>query len=127
MNIIFYRVIVALFLVVGMPIFFYGQTPLVVFAGAIIWGTGLAGGTLSWQLIATFFTTRHRLPVYMSVHTFLCGIRGVVGPLIALVVAKAYSTQVVANISVVGIVLTTLMLLPLAPAMRRRKDQMRTA
>ena len=127
MNIVFYRVIVALFLIVGIPTFFYGRTPLVVFAGAVIWGAGLAGATLSWQLIATFFTTRHRLPVYMSVHTFLCGIRGVVGPLIALVVAKAYSTQVVANISVVGIVLTTLMLLPLAPAMRRRKDQMRTA
>ena len=122
-NIIFYRVIVALFLVVGMPVFFYGQTPLVVFAGAVIWGTGLAGGTLSWQLIATFFTTRHRLPVYMSVHTFFCGVRGVVGPLAALLVYKAFNAQVVANISVVGILLTTLMLLPLAPAMRRRKNQ----
>ena len=126
MNVVFYRAIVALVFVVGIPMFFYGQSMLVVCIGAFVWGAGLAGGTLSWQLIATFFTTRHRLPVYMSIHTFFCGVRGILGPLAALVIHEAFNARVVANISVAGIVITTAMLLPLAPAMRRRMEQKQT-
>ena len=122
-GIVLYRVIVALVFVVSIPMFFYGKTLLVVCIGAFIWGAGLAGGTLSWQLIATFFTTRHRLPVYMSIHTFLCGVRGLLGPLAALLIHRASSARVVANISVAGIIVTTFMLLPLLPAMRRRQEQ----
>ena len=111
---------VGAFFIVGFPVFFYGTTFPIVCLGAFIWGTGLAGGALSWRLVGTFFTTPDRLPVYMSIHTFLCGIRGLIGPFLALQIYAAFSVQTVANLSVAGNVLTLVMLMPLIYVMRRR-------
>ena len=62
----------------------------------------------------------------MAIHTFFCGVRGVIGPLIALIIYDRFNAQVVANISILGILVTTFLMLPLAPVMRRREQEMRT-
>lgn len=43
-------------------------------------GVAMGGGTLSWNLWVTKFAPKERTAAYMSVHTFLTGIRGFAAP-----------------------------------------------
>lgn len=43
-------------------------------------GVAMGGGTLSWNLWVTKFAPQERTAAYMSVHTFLTGIRGFAAP-----------------------------------------------
>lgn len=50
-------------------------------SGAII-GMALAGSNIAWSLWVTKFAPPERVSDYMSVHTFLTGLRGIVAPFI---------------------------------------------
>src|SRR6185369_2434387 len=52
-------------------------------AGAIIFGISNAGGDVAWSLWVTKFAPAGRVADYMSVHTFLTGVRGVAAPMFA--------------------------------------------
>lgn len=124
MNFAIFRMVVCAVLMVGFGIFFYSESfPMVCFGG-FIWGLGLAGGLLSWRLIATFFTTRDQVPLYMSVHVFLCGVRGMVGPFLSLYVREHFDVQTVANISIGLMIISIVMLIPFIPSVEKRRQLM---
>lgn len=52
----------------------------IIVCAAAVLGTAMAGANLSWSLWVTKFAPPDKSPAYMSVHTFLTGIRGVLAP-----------------------------------------------
>lgn len=121
MNFAVYRAATVLLFMVGIFIFFHSKSfPAICFASAL-WGTGLAGGGLSWRLVATFFASREQIPTYMSVHTFLCGIRGVLGPFLSLQLHQTHNTMFISHLSLIGLGISVLMLIPLAPIVAKRR------
>lgn len=119
-NFAIYRILTNLFIMLGLYLFFRGTTPVTVAIGSALWAAGLAGGGLCWRLVATFFTTPKQGPAYMSIHTFLCGIRGMLAPLLGLQAYGHIPMQTLTIVSLLGLGISTLMFLPLIPALARR-------
>ena len=59
-------------------------------------GLSLAGGNVAWALFVTKLAPEHAVAEYMSVHTFLTGIRGVAAPFIAYAMVRWWSFSVMA-------------------------------
>lgn len=121
LNFAVYRMLIGLIFMAAMYIFFHAAWFPLVCGGAMLWGFGMAGGALSWRLVATFFTRPDQVPLYMSIHVFLAGIRGVVGPLAALWLRDHFSTGLVVWISIATQGLVLVLLLPVVGVMRRRR------
>lgn len=51
-----------------------------VYAGAVVEGLAEAGSGLTWSLGILYFAPKERIPLYMSVHLFLTGLRALVAP-----------------------------------------------
>ena len=111
----------AVLFIAGILIFFHSDSLLTACIGSAVWGLGLSGGMLSWRLVATFFTTPDRIASYMCAHSFLCGVRGVMGPILALTIYDAFNARFVAYVSVGGLVISVLMLIPFVPVIARRQ------
>ena len=47
------------------------------------WGMANAGGNVTWALWVTKLADKHAVAEYMSVHTFLTGVRGLIAPSLA--------------------------------------------
>lgn len=116
-----YRMLTSAFFIGGILVFFHSTSPAFVCAGSVLWALGLAGGTLSWRLVATFFTTPSRVALYMAIHTFCCGVRGIVGPYLSLRLHDACSARFVMWLSVAGMAFAIAMLVPFAPVVERRQ------
>ena len=54
------------------------------FIFAVIWGVGRAGGQIAWSLGILDFAPPEHTREYLSVHTFLTGVRGVIAPFIGI-------------------------------------------
>jgi len=120
-NFAYYRMIISVLFITGILTFFHSSTFGVAILGMFIWGAGIAGGALSWRLVATFFTTSDRVPLYMCAHSFLCGMRGIIGPFIALNLKAVYGPTAVPHLCVGALCLSFLMLFPLAGMLERRR------
>jgi MFS family permease len=81
-------------------------------AAAIIYGISAAGGDVAWSLWVTKFAPPDRVADYMSVHTFLTGVRGVLAPVVAFSVVAHLSMVALAVVSTGLIGLATLLLVP---------------
>ena len=79
---------------------------------AIVFGISNAGGDVAWSLWVTKFAPPGRVADYMSVHTFLTGVRGVLAPMVAFHFAAKLSLGMMAAFSSALIVLATLLLVP---------------
>ncbi len=80
--------------------------------GAIIFGISNAGGDVAWSLWVTKFAPPARVADYMSVHTFLTGVRGVVAPMAAFLLVQRFSLGLLAGFSALLILVATLLLVP---------------
>ena len=80
--------------------------------GAIIYGISNAGGDVAWSLWVTKFAPPDRVADYMSVHTFLTGVRGVLAPVVAFYVVTVYPLAAVAALGSALIIAGTLLLVP---------------
>lgn len=80
--------------------------------GAVIYGISNAGGDVAWGLWVTKFAPPERIADYMSVHTFLTGVRGVVAPLVAFQWIQRFPLSVLGYFCAALIVLATLLLVP---------------
>jgi MFS family permease len=120
-NFAYYRMVISVLFICGILIFFHSSTFSAAALGMFVWGAGIAGGSLSWRLVATFFTTNDRVPLYMCAHSFLCGVRGIIGPFIALNLKAAYGPTAVPHLCVGALGLSILMLIPLAKILEGRR------
>ena len=81
-------------------------------AGSVLMGIGMGGGNVAWNMWVTKYAPPHRTAEYMSVHTFLTGFRGLLGPVIAFQAIRTMPIQHVALFDAGLAVLAALMLIP---------------
>lgn len=80
--------------------------------GAALLGLAFGGGNVVWNLWVTKLASGDRVADYMSVHTFLTGLRGLVAPVIAFRCAGLLSIEHMAWGCAGLILLSTLLMLP---------------
>lgn len=79
---------------------------------AVTFGVSTAGGDVAWSLWVTKVAPPARVADYMSVHTFLTGVRALIAPLLAFAVVTRWSMTSMGWASAAAIAIATLMLLP---------------
>ncbi|PYI85124.1 MAG: hypothetical protein DME26_11735 [Verrucomicrobia bacterium] len=112
MNFFALRVTLNLGFALGILTFFTSHSIAGMVAGGIIFGVSNAGGDVAWSLWVTKFAPAHRVADYMSVHTFLTGVRGVAAPLCAFYFIRQLPLTWLALISCALIAASILLLLP---------------
>ena len=112
MNFFALRVTVNLGFAIGILAFFTSNTMPGLIFGAVVFGISNAGGDVAWSLWVTKFAPPGRVADYMSIHTCLTGLRGVLAPLVAFYFVSPSSLGTLAMVSTGMILLSILMLLP---------------
>lgn len=106
------RVTLNLGFATGIAVFFAGHSKVNLVLGAIIYGMSRGGGDVAWSLWVTKLARPDRVADYMSVHTFLTGVRGVLAPLVGFQVVRYHSLESMGWFSAGLILIATAMLLP---------------
>ncbi len=112
LNFLFIRIMINILFASSILLFFSGHLVLQVL-GSIAFGLGEGGGNVAWNMWVTKYAPRERTAEFMSVHTFLTGLRGVVGPLVAFYAVLVMPVWHVALTAAGLIFLATVMLVPL--------------
>ena len=112
MNFFALRVTLNIGFAIGILTFFLTGSFEGMVVGAIVYGISNAGGDVAWSLWVTKFAPPERVADYMSVHTFLTGVRGVIAPLVAFFIVGKLSLGTMAGISAALIFAGTVLLLP---------------
>lgn len=106
------RILVNCFFLSGILVYYLGGGYWALYVGIALHGIARAGGSVIWSLWVTKFAPADHVGEYMSVHSFLTGVRGVLAPVIAFAVAGTMGPGVVALAGGVLVVISSLMLLP---------------
>lgn len=85
------RIVLNLITALSILLFFLGGNAWWWGIGMALTGLSLAGGNVAWSLFVTKLAPEHAVAEYMSVHTFLTGIRGVLAPFIAYAMISVWS------------------------------------
>jgi hypothetical protein len=96
----------------GIVSFFTTDSLLGLTLSAVTFGVSAAGGDVAWSLWVTKVAPPARVADYMSVHTFLTGVRALTAPMLAFAVVTHYSMSAMGWTSAGAIGIATLMLLP---------------
>jgi hypothetical protein len=112
MNFFALRIAINIGFGIAIVTFFIGDTYAGHLIGAAIWGISIAGGDLCWSLWVTKLAPPHQVAHYMSVHTFLTGLRGIAAPFLAFWLVDVLSLPWLAFTVAVMIGLSCLVLLP---------------
>jgi MFS family permease len=112
MNFFALRVTLNCGFAIGILTFFTSDSLTGMVLGAIVYGISNAGGDVAWSLWVTKFAPPGRVADYMSVHTFLTGVRGVLAPLVAFLAVVVLTLNWLAGISAALILAATLLLIP---------------
>lgn len=112
MNFFALRVTLNLGFAIGIITFFLSGSFEGLVAGAIIYGISNAGGDVAWSLWVTKFAPPDRVADYMSVHTFLTGVRGAIAPMVAFYAVGHFSLATMAFFTAGLIVAGSLLLVP---------------
>ena len=110
-NFIALRMTINLFFVASIVLFFQDSYVLQII-GSVCFGVGRGGGSVAWNLWVTKFASEEQTGDYQSVHAFLTGCRGVLGPLAAYAVWAAFSMQTVVWICASMVFVSCILLLP---------------
>ncbi|MDC7222295.1 MAG: MFS transporter [Spirochaetales bacterium] len=108
-------------LLIGLGIFFFfmSRRLWIIALGSVLIHAALGGAPFIWNLWVTRLAPPGETRRYMSVHTFLCGIRGVAGPPLAFLFIQSHEIQQVGMISAGLSFVAVLILLPLfSPRLR---------
>lgn len=103
-NLFTVRSILNIFFAAGILCFYLGHGMFWWTFGMGLWGMANAGGNVTWALWVTKLAPKHAVAEYMSVHTFLTGLRGLVAPSLAFAMLKVMSFDTFAIICSVAIV-----------------------
>lgn len=96
----------------GILSFFTSESAVGLVLAAIVFGISNAGGDVAWGLWVTKFAPPERVADYMSVHTFLTGVRGVLAPFVAFHAVNTFSLHTLGWSAAALIVIASLFLLP---------------
>jgi len=82
--------------------------------GLCLQGIALAGGNIIWSLWVTRIAPAERVAEYMSIHTFMTGLRGTVAPFLAYALIDRVSVSTFTWICASMVIVATVMLIPRA-------------
>ncbi len=85
------RAVLNVFFAAGILCFYLGHNHFWWTLGMALWGMANAGGNVTWALWVTKLASKHAVAEYMSVHTFLTGMRGLIAPALAFAMIKVMS------------------------------------
>ena len=111
-NFFLVRMILNAFFMGGVLFYFFGQGMWALCVGISLHGIGRAGGNIAWSLWVTKFAKADQVAEYMSVHTFMCGVRGVIAPFVAFPVIALLGPRVIGGAGFILIMIATLMIWP---------------
>ncbi|MFQ5449151.1 MAG: MFS transporter [Nitrospinaceae bacterium] len=112
MNFVVLRMVLNILFAAGVGSFFITGNPWVIGMGAALIGFSFAGGSIAWNLWVTKYAPPGKTAAYMSVHVFLTGIRGTLGPLIGYWAIDQIGPVNIGLLSAGMMVLATVMLIP---------------
>lgn len=119
MNFFTLRIALNISFVIGILAFFVSHSTAGLAAGAVFYGIAMAGGDVAWNLWVTKFAPPARVADYMAVHTFFTGLRGVVAPVMAFLLAAHLPLEVIGWMSAALILVGTALLIPEVRLTRR--------
>lgn len=90
LNFFLMRIIINVAIALGILAFFTGGGVVGLVLGAVLFGISNAGADLAWSLWVTKVAPPSRVAEYMSVHTFLTGLRGITAPFVAFGLTAAH-------------------------------------
>jgi MFS family permease len=96
MNFFTLRILLNTGFMLGILSFFTGAGSAGLYIGAVLFGISNAGADLAWSLWVTKVAPPELTAEYMTVHTFLTGIRGIIAPFAAFYMAAAFGIGVTA-------------------------------
>ncbi len=112
MNFVVLRIMLNLMFAIGVGMFFISKDPVIIGLGSAFIGIAFAGGSIAWNLWVTLYAPKDKVAAYMSVHVFLTGVRGTIGPFIGYWAAGLIGTLSVGFISSAMMVVASIMLIP---------------
>lgn len=113
MNIVRIRIILTSLLGFGIFLFFATRSVPMIIVGQLVLNVAFAGGPILWNLWVTRIAPPRQTSIYMSIHTFMTGIRGSIAPAVGFLAISGISFRLVGGISFLLILLSVLMLMPI--------------
>ena len=110
---VYVRIALSIFLTVGILLFFLTDNIVIIAISSVLSWIGLAGATIISTLWVTRFAPVGMSQVFISIHFFLIGVRGIVGPPIGFYVASHLPLRTVGMISFFLGCISLLMLIPI--------------
>jgi len=121
MNFFLLRMILNLLFMVSIGSYFLiGSLAGFVF-GSFMLGLAFAGGNVAWSLWVTKIAPAGEVADYMSVHTMMTGVRGLLAPLVAIPLVEVVPLPWVIGISLGLVFISVLMLVPEVKTLHRRR------
>lgn len=112
MNFIILRMIINVIFAFGVGLFFLTKDPYVIGLASALIGIAFGGGTVAWNLWVTKYAPPEKVGAYMSVHVFLTGVRGTLGPLAGFWTVQHIGPPAIGMLSFAMMIAATLMLIP---------------
>jgi hypothetical protein len=119
-NLVVVRMVLAVFLGLGIVVYFATELVPVVIIGQVILNVAFSGGPIFWHLWVTRVAPKGQVSTYMSVHSFMTGIRGTLAPFVGFLAVAGLSFRVVGLLSGAAIALAIVLLAPLRKDPRTR-------
>lgn len=110
MNFFALRAVLNVGFAVSILAFFTSNSMAGLVTGAVLFGISNAGGDVAWSLWVTKFAPPDRVADYMSMHTFLTGLRGLVAPFAAFYLLGVFTVATLGWICAALIVLASVIL-----------------
>ncbi|MGK0189631.1 MAG: MFS family permease [Verrucomicrobiales bacterium] len=92
--------------------FYVGQSEVFLWVGMALRGIAMGGGNIAWNLWVTKLAPAERVSEYMSVHTFLTGVRGIIGPPLAFWLITFAPVSIMAWTGFGMLIISSLLILP---------------
>lgn len=104
------RIILNIFMMFGLGIFFLTTNIYIIILGVVLMNICLSGSPYIWHLWVTKIAPEGKSSDFMAVHTFLTGIRGLIGPFLAMWFIQKNSISTMSIISV-ALIFTSIIIL----------------
>ncbi len=101
------RMIINLLFVFSALTFFLVSSFNFLVLASILFGISVSGGDVAWNLWTTKFAPPGKNSIYMSVHTFFTGIRGIISPLVAFKMSETYGHISALSLALIFILVST--------------------
>lgn len=114
-NVVTLRVSLNLLFMISISLFFFSNQLWVMGIGCALLGIAFGGGGILWALYVTKIAPVEEVASYMSVHSFLTGIRMALAPFVGYAALNLANPAIAAWIALGLIALSTLIFIPLKP------------